>query len=100
SGLPDSGPAGAVHPSELLPAGAQAVPLLKSAGVFAGGSAAPDESDRPLSWRNKLPEYVLRGARCVPDGCPRTGPERSGVQQVGPMKIARSHRDHTTSKVA
>ncbi len=31
-----------------------------------------DESDRPLSWRNQLPEHVLGGAGFVPGGRQRT----------------------------
>src|SRR6266508_4074724 len=59
---------------------ASSVPVLEFVGAFVGGSAATDESDRPLSWRNQLPQHVLGGAGFVPGGRQRTWLERSGIQ--------------------
>jgi len=79
SGLPGRGLAGAVYPSQVFPATAQAVPLLEPVGAFVGGCATPDEGDRTLSRRNKLPEHVLGGARPVPSRGERPWLERPGV---------------------
>src|SRR5207245_7585819 len=62
----------------------QAVPVLKSVGALVGGSEAADESDRSLSGRDQLPEYVLGGARSVPGGRQRSWLERSEVQTGRP----------------
>src|ERR1700694_2788621 len=78
--MPGRGPTGPVHPSEVLPAPTQAVPVIESVGAFVGGGAAADESDRPLPWRDQLPEYVLGGAGPVPGRGQRTWLERPGVQ--------------------
>ena len=77
-----------MHPSELLPTPAQAVPVLESVGAFVGGSAAADESDRPLPRRDQLLEYVLGVLDLFLAGARGLGLGDLEYQQVGPMKIA------------
>src|SRR5947209_2782375 len=98
--MPGRGPAVPVYPFELFPAAAQAVPVLESVGAFVGGSAAADESDRPLPWKTSclsmcwaVLDLFLAGARGL-------GLSDLEYKQVGPMKIARAYREHTVSKGA
>src|SRR5262245_27217996 len=47
-----------------------------------GGGQAADEGDRPLPWRDELPESVLGGARPVHSQRSRTRPHRAGAGQL------------------
>src|SRR5262249_29295034 len=59
--LPGRGPAGALRASRVPAPSPQAAPLDEPAGAVIGGSQAAGEGDRPLPWRDELPELVLGG---------------------------------------
>src|SRR5262249_31989495 len=61
----------------------QAAALDEPAGALARGGQAADEGDRPVPWRDELPEPVLGSARPVHRQRSRTRTHRPGAPTAG-----------------